>query len=415
LKALHPSDPVVAIDGIPDQTVDSTATMNYQRQIDITCPRPGNGAWNATIIFMSDPATFGSIIVDDSTNVPVTGPLLNTSLGSTVHGASLAFATAFQHWRCMYAGLSAHLAAAAIADQGVVTAAQYPIRHSEMGCLVDGADEPSLRSFVRFNQTAVTPKYADLIRMPNAYSGRAKDGVYMPLKLESNHSRWHDEMDLRFDGSLWATNGNSLVISTAATGEDAMPYAGVMTAYLNESEQLAPWRAENHLLPCNDVVGGICFVGLSESATLSLTLRMGFEVRCHPGSPFSSFLKVSPAYDRMAIENYYLIARQLKDAYPVEYNDLGKLWDLIKGAARVISPVLSLVPGGAAIRGAGQVLGKIGDAAFSSSKKDVVSATDLEKAKRSVEKKLAEKSGGSQVSQRSRKARNKRKKKAKTT
>jgi len=242
----------------------------------------------------------------------------------------------------------------------------------------------SLYPIVRYLSGEVEPTYADLIKMPNAYTGEAVDGLYMPLKLESNHQTWRSEGQRRLDGTGWAASLANQTLAVPAASLGTHPWPNLTDpAYL----AAGAFVGDVCLLPANDMVGGIVFRGISNDATINLTFREGFEMRCVPGSAFTSFLKVSPEHDLMAVSNYYKIARQLKDAYPVEYNDLGKLWDLIKGAARVISPLMSVIPGGAMIRGAGTVLGKVGDALFAPSgrsKKDVVSATDLEKARQSV-------------------------------
>lgn len=38
---------------------------------------------------------------------------------------------------------------------------------------------------------------------------------------------------------------------------------------------------------------------------------------------------------------YFRISRELKDGYPADYNDLGKILDVIKGAAKFVLPIAS--------------------------------------------------------------------------
>jgi len=78
---------------------------------------------------------------------------------------------------------------------------------------------------------------------------------------------------------------------------------------------------------------------------MSVYVRAGYEIQVAPGSIYSPQLKMSPPHDPVAIENYFQIARQLKDAYPADYNDLGKIWDVISGAAKAVSPFLAAIPG----------------------------------------------------------------------
>jgi hypothetical protein len=75
-----------------------------------------------------------------------------------------------------------------------------------------------------------------------------------------------------------------------------------------------------------------------------------------PGTSLVSFAKVSPPYDPVAITEYYRLSRELKDAYPAEYNDLGKLWDVVKKAASFVSPVVKLLPGGDAVTRVGSAI-----------------------------------------------------------
>jgi hypothetical protein len=50
-------------------------------------------------------------------------------------------------------------------------------------------------------------------------------------------------------------------------------------------------------------------------------------------------------HDQVALDTYFAIARELKDAYPADYNDLGKIWDAISAASKKALPFLKKVPG----------------------------------------------------------------------
>jgi hypothetical protein len=50
-------------------------------------------------------------------------------------------------------------------------------------------------------------------------------------------------------------------------------------------------------------------------------------------------------YDCRALDTYFAIARELKDAYPADYNDLGKIWDIISRVGKKVLPVLKVMPG----------------------------------------------------------------------
>lgn len=110
-------------------------------------------------------------------------------------------------------------------------------------------------------------------------------------------------------------------------------------------------------MPCNENWAHACFQNMSVGTRLVCYWRVGFELQCHPDSTWSPYLRLSPPYDRSAIEAYFKIARELKDAYPVEYNDKGKLWDIIKKAIRTALPVVGAMgPFGAMAAGLGSFL-----------------------------------------------------------
>jgi hypothetical protein len=81
---------------------------------------------------------------------------------------------------------------------------------------------------------------------------------------------------------------------------------------------------------------------LALSTSYSFFFRYGIEMQVKPDSFLAPQMKLSPPYDPVALDSYFAIARELKDAYPSDYNDLGKLWDVIKSAASVALPVLSM-------------------------------------------------------------------------
>lgn len=71
--------------------------------------------------------------------------------------------------------------------------------------------------------------------------------------------------------------------------------------------------------------------------------RGGWEYQVAPSTTLVSFAKTSPVYDPQALATYFKISRELKDGYPADYNDLGKILDVIKGAAKTVLPIASSV------------------------------------------------------------------------
>jgi hypothetical protein len=86
----------------------------------------------------------------------------------------------------------------------------------------------------------------------------------------------------------------------------------------------------------------------------------------------------------MALDAYYAISRELKDAYPADYNDLGKIWDVIKKAAVNTLPLLRHVPYvGPFAEVAERALTKPGYTPARGSR-DTISASDLERARAAI-------------------------------
>jgi hypothetical protein len=197
--------------------------------------------------------------------------------------------------------------------------------------------------------------------MPNSYAGQFKDGVYMPLKLDSNHAVWHDQRDVVLDisGSTMLDTRN-IKVDLVAGGITAGLYPNLERPHCTLAGVFGGGDA--HLCPTTGNLGAICWQGISGSANVKVVVRAGYECQAQPGTPYTSFAKLSPGYDVQAITRYFQISRELKDAYPAEYNDKGKLWDLVKRAAGLLAPGLDMVPYGGLIKDAGILAGRVGDA-----------------------------------------------------
>jgi hypothetical protein len=89
----------------------------------------------------------------------------------------------------------------------------------------------------------------------------------------------------------------------------------------------------------------ICAKNLAVTTSFTFFVRCGLEMQVSPSSTLAPQLKLSPPYDPVALTTYFQIARELKDGYPSEFNDLGKIWDVISKAARKIIPFVGMIPG----------------------------------------------------------------------
>lgn len=334
-----------------------------QQQVTITGPA---GAWDCDINLLTDPAMPCSYTTVLSTGASyVEQPVQNTQFGVDVPSASTGWAGAFQEWRCAFMGASVYLNASDLYNEGTCTAAQYSLKPRNVALTFGSGADASITEAQIVDFVGDEPTYNNLVRMPNAYTGDAKDGCYMPIKLDNNHATWHDENDLSYSlcrADTTAGVQTQVLTRTTAVGDGGFPYysLGAYAHIVGDVEGVGGHQQVDggfHLLPCSSCAGRISFRGLNQIAKINVVLRYGYECRVQPDSQYSSFQALSCPYDMVAVNTYFQICRQLKDAYPVVYNDFGKLWDIIKGVARTVDPFLGLVPGGDIIRMAGKGVG----------------------------------------------------------
>lgn len=294
-----------------------------------------------------DPCSFGTWLETDSVGT-TTGMVVNTQLGATYPAAYTALYGNAQRWRLAYMGVTIYQDGPTLADQGTVAAAMIPTEPNIISVggynTVSGLNK-MLKPGIKFN-TPDAPSFDALTAMPNAYFGQSKHGIYMPLKLSTNHQQWHSDADTKQDVTGW-TYAAGWTVPTAVVAS-GWPYPGLNSAFYDAAT--GNWTPQDRSYPCNENWGRICFANLGVTTRLVCYWRVGYELQCQPGSIYSPYLKLSPPYDRAAIDAYFAISRELKDAYPAEFNDWGKLWKVIKQVASVALPFIStLGPIGAAV------------------------------------------------------------------
>jgi hypothetical protein len=89
----------------------------------------------------------------------------------------------------------------------------------------------------------------------------------------------------------------------------------------------------------------LCARNLALTTSFTFFVRCGIEMQVVPSSVLAPQLKLSPPQDEAAIRTYFAIARELKDGYPADYNDAGKIWDAISSTVKKILPFAENIPG----------------------------------------------------------------------
>jgi len=332
---------------------------------------------------------------------------LNNQIDGTSHAEKyVEFTRTFSRWRLAYMGVTVYQDGPDLANQGTIVVCQTPVKpivgnvYSYCGPGVDGSldDWGNVHTmgftegdFADFNTTQT---------MPNAYFNNSKFGAYVPLKLSRTHQDWKSVSDSVYvnpvsgDGNEvdhvdphlqipnaaanpnWGTGGSYPFISLCPATKVGVAGVGHVVG-----DQTSPI--------CNDFWANISAQNLSVQTSYSFFVRAGYECQCLPGTQLTPHQKLSPAYDPQAIAEYFAIARELKDGYPADYNDLGKILNVIRDAVATVGDVFSAIPH-PVFQGLG-VVAKGGTALYDSVKRSIggknkseASASDLQRTREIV-------------------------------
>lgn len=383
MKALHPASVAAEPTGIPDNSAVPTAVLSYQSSYVI---RPSNGAvgtWNFSASLLPHPVDFMYTSVTDSAGT-VLGSFLNTQLTGANHvGKMASWLDIAQAWRLAAMSVTIYQDGPALADQGTLTACQALIKPTvtpAFGWVPNAQGAPSVHSYDPSDE----PLYQVMQNMPNAYMGKSKEGLYAPLKLTDTCQHWKTQADLVSLSGVRAAGQAANFIPYYQTPADC----GV---FPHPTFGRFAWNAgaivQNPITSpmLNEQVVHIAGNNLSVTTQFVVYIRAVLEVRCQPGTPYTPQLKLSPPHDRLALDTYFAIARDLKDAYPADFNDLGKIWNVIKGILGVAAPALKAIPvvgpalsaAAPALVAGGDALGTLIKAASSSKVMKSSSAADV--------------------------------------
>jgi hypothetical protein len=317
--------------------------MNYQSSFTLS-PLPGaTGSWHVEMALMPEPIAPMWYRMTDSTGV-LHGNHLNPQITGLTYTNKLDnWKQLCERWRLAYASVTVYQDGPDLANQGVLTVCQLPVKgvlhytsKTDIVTRVVNARIP----LIQYQDTDI-PNFDVSQSMPNAYFGRSREGAYVPLKLTETCQDWKSYADCTYLSAT--TTPTCAATEIVGTG---MPLATFPVLCQSQSENAGnvTWVNGTPLLPmANENWGHICAKNMAVTTSLSFFVRMGWEMQVQPSSTISPQLMLSPAYDGPALDAYFAIAREMKDAYPADFNDLGKIWDTISGIAQTIAPVLSAI------------------------------------------------------------------------
>lgn len=342
LKALHPSDPLQEVRGIPDRSAGPTVFMNYQSSFTVSPAIGATGTWTMEGALYPDPVAPMWVNKTDSIGITRTNHLNPQIPGADYISKLVAFAALAERWRLAYMSVTVYQDGPDLANQGVLTACQNAVSPLVVNWSRTDAATGQVQAHlpVVAYQNADVPAFDNCQAMPNAYFNRSKEGLYMPLKLTETCQDWVSMADSSYlhRSILPAyTGGFTIPIGVATT---TFP---VIVNAAGENAAFTVGSGDVILHPANGLWGFVCARNMAITTSLSFFVRMGWELQVQPSSTFAPHQKLSPTYDPAALDAYFSIARELKDGYPADYNDLGKIWDVISSVGQTIAPALHLI------------------------------------------------------------------------
>lgn len=380
VKALDPAC-VGSSPGIPDQSACSVLRPEYTVQYTIGAPAVATSTWDLMCVFppgdvLTCVFAYGPSGTDfSSSTVPTGGGVgwvpLQTSIDppgsiqcTTIAPAAsngtitrsirtpTSGALVFRH---MYKSVTAELLAPAVNDQGDVYAAQYPLERFGNNLL--GVNFPSTATgnniMAQSTKTRIPCNEADLtLSARNPYVGRARDGVYMPLKLVGPSQ---DFCPLWTAATGYDNATSSHFLRGTASGvivpqclfysnnDTGGPQNGpfINSIYGNSSVQFDTGYD-------NTSIGVMIWRGLASSgggggfgASVMLKVIVGQEICPKPTAFDRVYLKPPVRYEPLAMQAYYTLMTEMQSAFPAKYNAMGALLPLLGSVAARLLPAIA--------------------------------------------------------------------------
>lgn len=248
-----------------------------------------------------------------------------------------AFSKACENYRTTSLGLTGVYVGPTLADQGSIVSAQMADPVTTL-CFSNSDTDAFVPKKVLYN---AIPSSSDLILGTTPYVSNARDGFYVPYKLD-DPDHWHRTDQYVTMRRITSGGDAPYHLMSVTTAEPSYP-SGNRTSASSATDKDGVW-----LCPCDDNMSVTWITGISKSASFRVTIRLGIEVMTRPSSTLASFCEPPALPDEHAISMYREIASRMKDAYPSRDNDTGSLWEKIKNVASnvwdVVSPALSMTP-----------------------------------------------------------------------
>lgn len=342
IKALHPASEITLTKGVPTMLPQPTVLQRMDLTFVVQPPAGCATAWTANAMLYANPWCLGCVVTNDGATTEYNS-FFNSILGSTATFGSAIREYLYnnvEQYRLVHASATAILDATATTDSGMIASAQYILEPVPM--TNDTSSGVVSRCWRKTDFWSDTPKsYSVLSMMPSAYTGSARDGVYVPLKLDPDFPfvRTNDVTCLvnNVDAAPMPYDDPTSDWPAAGTSGVGLPF-GTPSCDRTPSYVICPRN-------CSRFVSQTYFSNLNPAASLRFTLHYTFEFIVPPSVVYASFIRAPSDPDPQALMAYVYIAQRLKDAYPAEYNHVGKIlesiWSVVKGGLSALVPELA--------------------------------------------------------------------------
>lgn len=388
LRALHPASEHKS-PGLPDQSAAPVLRPDYRMNYTISAP-PDMASWDCFIwtppgdvnalyyaigpagtdftAHLAPPdAVYGVINLQSSVLTDAASPYY-VQFQNSVQALTSLNEMRVRAFRHQYKSITIEQISAAVSDQGQVYAAQYaPVitRSGEVlpagfdtGVPIPGSNPPANFRYIGAHYRTVLPASETQLAAtaPSFFQGPSREGVYLPLRLSGPTQPFACSL---VTGWVHATDAGAGYLSSDDSGA---PVGAYLTPISNEPligtpvNSQVPWvfdipvasqNAGHTQLPLpsqmdtgydNTNIGVIIFRGLNGSGggfatSLQIKVIAGLEIIPNPRAPDRIFAEEPAPYEPKALEAYYGLCLELKDAYPARFNSLEAIWDAIKDAA----------------------------------------------------------------------------------
>lgn len=356
LKALHPSEHTIKAARIPGGNLPSVAlcadmveTFNLPNDsMQATFVLQPNVAIPGMLI-LTTPGAGGSTTSDyfDFFNPAFGGAVMKNPTAADINTAVRLMDNKFQQYRITSESVTIELIAPSLTDQGTITAVQYECapRTIQGSSLEDHSGVVGLQTLpdTYIYPEPILPSQA--ILGTSAYTAKAREGVYMPLRLTK--FKWMDYNDM----CVCINQPQSYLDAHIQYYQD--PNQSLIFPYFQNNAGLNHWKYRSAVPKlCGSNFGITVIDGVAKNVALRVRLRQVVEITCRPGSVYAPLLEAPLPPDSICEAMYHEISGKMKDAYPASYNDLGTLINAITRIGKSVMPyvdpvlsALSTVPG----------------------------------------------------------------------